>query len=518
MIDFSRVLAGPLVAQTLADLGADVIKVERPGHGDDTRTWGPPWVDGRAGDTATYHESLNRSKRSIVLDLFDPADLDVARALAATGDVVVDNFRPGFLAERGLDHPTLAAADPAVVTCTITAFGESGPASSLPGYDLVAQAMGGLMHLTGPADGDPHRVGVPVVDLSTGLYATIGVLAALADRAVSGRGRHVDVSLFDTALATLTNHGTAVLMGGADPVRNGNRHASIAPYEAYAASDGRLIIAAANDKLFRRVCEALDRPDLLDDPRFVDNPTRRAHIDELAAELERTLAGATRDDWVARLRAADVPTGPINSVPEAIAWAEAMALDPVVRDDGYAGIRSPIRLDGRPAGADRARRPPRLDEHGVAVRAELAGPSAPAVAPTLAGVSGRRRLALVSLLVDDHDRAIRFFVEGCGFELVADDDEGRKRWVVVRPAGAETGIVLAVPSTDEQRARLGDQLGGRVGFFVHTDDLDRDRVRLLAAGARFLEEPRREPYGVVAVWSDPWGNRWDLLQPDPPAG
>ena len=368
VIDFSRVLAGPLITQTLGDLGADVIKIERPGHGDDTRTWGPPWSS--AGE-ATYYESLNRNKRSIVLDLFDDADLELARELARSGDVVVDNFRPGFMADRGLDHETLAAHDPAVVTCTITAFGETGPASSLPGYDLVAQAMGGLMHMTGEADGRPNRVGVPIVDMSTGLYGTIGVLAALTERATTGVGRHVEVSLFDTALATLTNHGTATTMGGADPHRGGNRHPSIAPYESYAAADGSLIIAAANDQLFARLCEALDRPELLDDPRFVDNPTRRAHIDELAEELEQTLAGDSRDAWVEKLRAYQVPAGPIFSIPEALAWAEGMELSPTVvdGDDRYVGIRSPIRLDG--AVPESTTPPPTLDEHGTAIRAEM---------------------------------------------------------------------------------------------------------------------------------------------------
>lgn len=370
MIDFSRVLAGPLITQNLADLGAEVVKIERPGHGDDTRTWGPPWrVDDDGQQHATYHESLNRGKQSIVLDLTDDEDLARARTLAASGDVVVDNFRPGFMAARGLDRATLAVDNPAVVTCTVTAFGEDGPAASLPGYDLVAQAMGGLMHMTGEADGRAVRVGVPIVDMTTGLYGTIGLLAAVADAHRTGEGRHVSVSLFDTALAALGNHATARTMGGADPRRDGNRHPSIAPYESYRAADGDLIIAAANDKLFAGVCAALDRPDLLDDPRFVDNPTRRAHIDELAEELERTLATDTRDAWVEKLRAHQVPTGPINSIPEALAWAEEMGIDATVSVDHYTGIRSPIVLDGERLGTPSP--PPRLDEHGPAVRGEL---------------------------------------------------------------------------------------------------------------------------------------------------
>jgi len=367
VIDFSRVLAGPLITQNLADLGAEVIKIERPGHGDDTRTWGPPWHPGEDdGEHSTYYESLNRGKRSIVLDLFDDDDLALARSLAATGDVVVDNFRPGFMAARGLDRTTLAVEKPAVVTCTVTAFGEDGPASTLPGYDLVAQAMGGLMHMTGEAEGRANRVGVPIVDMTTGLYGTIGLLAALTEATRTGEGRHVAVSLFDTALASLGNHGTAVTMAGAEPRRDGNRHPSIAPYEAYSAADGDLIIAAANNKLFAGVCAALDRPDLLADARFVDNATRRAHIDELAVEIERTLATDTRDAWVEKLRAQQVPTGPINSIPEALAWAEEMDIDAVVRADGYVGIRSPIVLDGQRL--DTTLPPPKLDEHATQIR------------------------------------------------------------------------------------------------------------------------------------------------------
>lgn len=372
MIDFSRVLAGPLITQNLADLGAEVIKIERPGHGDDTRTWGPPWHAGDdGGEHSTYYESLNRGKRSIVLDLFDDDDLTVARSLAASGDVVVDNFRPGFMAARGLDRETLAVDNPALVTCTVTAFGEEGPASTLPGYDLVAQAMGGLMHMTGEADGRANRVGVPIVDMTTGLYATIGLLAALTEATRTGEGRHVAVSLFDTALASLGNHATAHTMAGVDPRRDGNRHPSIAPYEAYAAADGDLIIAAANNKLFAGVAAALDRPDLLDDPRFVDNPTRRAHIDELATELERTLATDTRDAWVDKLRAHQVPTGPINSIGEALAWAEDFEIDATVAVDGYTGVRSPIVIDGDRL--DTTMRPPELNEHEAAIRREVTG-------------------------------------------------------------------------------------------------------------------------------------------------
>ena len=372
VIDFSRVLAGPLIGQTLGDLGADVIKIERPEQGDDTRAWGPPWHD-QPEPQATYYLSLNRNKRSIVLDLKAPDDIAFARRLALTGDVVLDNFRPGFLEKLNLDHASLAAAKPDIVTATITAFGAGTSAAQLPGYDLVAQGMGGLMHLTGEVDGRPLRVGVPIVDMMSGMNATIGVLAALTERASTGIGRHVEVSLFDTAIWSLLNHHAGVLMGGTNPGRGGNRHPSISPYESYTTSDGDIIIAAANDKLFAGLCRAINRPDLGNDARFVTNPDRRRHSEELNAEINAALASDTRAGWIAKLRAQDVPCGPINSIPEAIAWGESMAIEPLVTgDDGYTAVRSPIRIDG--AVSSWARRPPTLGEHSAEIRHEVDGP------------------------------------------------------------------------------------------------------------------------------------------------
>ncbi len=374
VIDFSRVLAGPLLAQTLGDLGADVIKVERPEIGDDTRQWGPPWrtVNTEAGFTqreSTYFSSLNRNKRSIVLDLKDDSDIATARRLALSGDIVVDNFKLGYMERIGLNRASLHTERPDIITCTITAYGSDTSAASLPGYDLIAQAMGGPMHLTGEADGRALKLGIPIVDMMTGLNAAIGVLAALHERIVTGVGRHIEVSLFDTALAATLNHQAAALMAGVEPTRQGNRHPSIAPYESYTASDGDFVLAAANNKLFGGFCEVIERPDLINDPRFVNNAARRNHVSELNAEIQPVLFTRTRREWIDRLRAADVPCGPINSIAEAIDWAETMRMRPIVKNGPYTSVRSPIRVDDEVRTP--LRRPPMLDEHADEVLAEL---------------------------------------------------------------------------------------------------------------------------------------------------
>ncbi|MEO0492374.1 MAG: CoA transferase [Actinomycetota bacterium] len=375
VIDFSRVLAGPLIGQMLGDLGADVIKIERPGHGDDTRTWGPPWknyaTDGEADDLeATYYMSLNRNKRSIVLDLKDEGDVAFARRLALTGDIVLDNFKPGVMAKLGLDRASLAMDKPDIITATVTAFGADSAASELPGYDLAVQGMSGIMHLTGEVEGRPLRVGVPIVDMLTGYNATVGVLAALHERGQTGVGRHVEVSLMDAGLAGLLNHQTGVLMGGQNPARGGNRHYSIAPYESYRCADGDIIVAAANDKLFAGVCRVIDRTDLIDDPRFDHNTIRRQNLEALNEILEPAFAAGTREHWIARLRAEDVPCGPINSLREALEWADAMGMEPIFTGgDDYQAVRNPIRIDGEVITA--GRRPPRLGEHTDEIRSEI---------------------------------------------------------------------------------------------------------------------------------------------------
>ncbi len=366
--DFSRVLAGPLAAMLLGDLGADVVKVERPDGGDDTRAWGPPW----RGPDATYYLGLNRNKRSLALDLRDPGDVELARRLAGRADVLIESFRPGLMARWGLDGETLRAASPRLVTCSVTAFGTgSEEARALPGYDFLAQAMGGLMSVTGEADGRPLKTGAAVVDLVCGLLAVVGIQAALAERERTGRGRHVEVSLMDAALMSLLNQGSAWVLGGVVPQRRGNRHPSITPYETFECADRPLAVAVGNDRLFARLCEALGLPELPADERFATNSARVAHADDLAARLEAVLRTRPAAEWAQALRAAAVPAGPINDVAEAFALAESLAMEPLREAGGYPLPAPPLRLDGeRPA---IRRPPPRLDEHGAELREWLRG-------------------------------------------------------------------------------------------------------------------------------------------------
>jgi crotonobetainyl-CoA:carnitine CoA-transferase CaiB-like acyl-CoA transferase len=357
------VLAGPLAAMLLGDLGADVVKVERPDGGDDTRAWGPPW----RGEEATYYLGLNRNKRSLALDLGDPRDVELARRLAGRADVLIESFRPGLMERWGLDGDTLRAANPGLVTCSITAFGTaSEDARALPGYDFLAQAMGGLMSITGEQHGRPLKTGAAVVDLVCGLLAAVGIQAALAERERTGRGRHVEVSLMDAALMSLLNQGSAWVLGGVVPHRRGNRHPSITPYETYETADRPIALAVGNDRLFGRLCDALGLPELPADERFATNSARVAHADELAELLEAVLRTRPADDWFDALRAAAVPAGPINDVAEAFALAESLGMEPVREAGGYPLPAPPLRLDGeRP---EIRRPPPRLDEHGDELR------------------------------------------------------------------------------------------------------------------------------------------------------
>ena len=361
--DFSRVLAGPLATMTLGDLGADVIKVERPGTGDDTRTWGPPWADGES----TYYLGLNRNKRSVALDLADPAHAELARRLAARADVLVESFRPGLMARWGLDSERARAANHRLVYCSVNAFGSAEPGAGLPGYDLLLQAMGGLMSVTGEPDGRPLKTGSAVVDMVCGLYATVGILAALRAREETGRGQHVEATLMDAGLATLLNQASGFVLAGAVPGRLGNRHPSIAPYETFETADGPIVVAAANDALFARLCAVLDLPALVTDERFATNAARRENVDALGEALEGRLRERPGADWVVRLNAAGVPAGPINDVAAAFALAERLGLEPVVEPvEGMRLLRPPLRLGETPAAVRRP--PPRLDEHGDEIR------------------------------------------------------------------------------------------------------------------------------------------------------
>jgi crotonobetainyl-CoA:carnitine CoA-transferase CaiB-like acyl-CoA transferase len=366
--DFSRVLAGPLCTMTLGDLGADVIKVERPDGGDDTRHWGPAFVE---EEGSTYYLALNRNKRSVTLDLSDPADVELARRLAARADVVIESFRPGLMARWGLDHLSVAAVNPGVVYCSISAFGSGEQAARLPGYDLILQAMGGLMSVTGEPgpSGRPLRVGVALIDALCGMWATTGILAALHARERSGEGQLVEVSLMDTALAGLLNQASTFLNAGVVGARVGNRHPALAPYETFAASDRDFVLAGGNDAIFARLCAVIERPELAVDERYATNAARLEHRDALADELSAVFAGAPADEWVLRLTDAGVPAGPINDIAQAFAYAEALGLDPVDATDGVRTPRPPLRMASTPAAV--TRRPPRLGEHDAEIRAWL---------------------------------------------------------------------------------------------------------------------------------------------------
>jgi crotonobetainyl-CoA:carnitine CoA-transferase CaiB-like acyl-CoA transferase len=355
VVDLSRVLAGPLVAMTLGDLGADVVKIESP-QGDDTRRWKPP---ADAQGRSSYHHAANRNKRSIVLDLKEPADLELARGLCERADVVVSNFLPGRLERFGLDHAAIAARNPGVVHCEITGFGD---ASDLPGYDPIVQAVGGLMSVTGPPE-TPSKTGVAIVDVVTALYATVAVLAALYERRDSGLGQRIAIDLLSANLAMLANQSTGFLADGVSPVRLGNDHPSIEPFATYRAADGDLMIGAGNDDQFARLSEVVGLPF---DERFATNELRVANRGAVRAALEERLAAASVASWHERLRAAGVPNGPVQTIGEAFSLAAQVGLDVVDETDGVRTVRFPARLSRTPASV--RRRPPDLDEHGDELR------------------------------------------------------------------------------------------------------------------------------------------------------
>lgn len=366
--DFSRVLAGPYATMLLADLGADVVKVERPGAGDDTRAWGPPWRHGPDGPEATYFLGVNRNKRSVALDLADPAGLAAARALVNRADVVVENFRPGTMERLGLGHDDVRVGNPGVVYASITGFGRAGGVE-LPGYDLLVQAVGGLMSVTGPAPGEPTKVGVALVDVITGLHAAIGIQAALRHRDRTGEGQRVEVNLLSSLLSALVNQGAGYVAAGVVPGIMGNRHPSIAPYEVFSTLDRPLALAVGNDRQFRALTQVLDRPELADDPRFATNPARVRDRDALVSLIGPVLAGRSAEEWFARLTEQGVPCGPINDVAGAVAFAGRLGLAPVVDAGGVPTVADPLTLERTPVSY--RRRPPALGAHTAEVLAWL---------------------------------------------------------------------------------------------------------------------------------------------------
>ncbi|HKP39821.1 CoA transferase [Mycobacterium sp.] len=349
VLDFSRILAGPFATMQLADLGATVTKVERPLTGDDTRSWGPPY-DARG--QATYFQAVNRNKDTIVLDLTDQRDRAEARRLAVSADIVVENFRPGLMAKFGLDYDQLKHDNAGLIYCSVTGFGR-GPGADLPGYDLLIQALGGLMSITGSPEGEPQKVGVALVDVLAGLFATVGILAALQHRTATGEGQRVDINLLSCLLAGLANQASAYTSAGVVPTRMGNQHPSIAPYELVACAEGNLVVAVGNDRQFAALCEVLGAPWLASDASYATNPARVQHRKELRAELERLLAAKTAGDWTKVLSEARVPAGVVNDIAGAFELADNLGLDPIVtlpRDDGgsVSLCRNPINLSATP--------------------------------------------------------------------------------------------------------------------------------------------------------------------------
>jgi crotonobetainyl-CoA:carnitine CoA-transferase CaiB-like acyl-CoA transferase len=366
--DFSRVLAGPYCTMLLADLGADVIKVESP-TGDDTRSWMPPVTE---DGVSTYFLSINRNKRSVALDLKDEGDLARARTLARRADVFVQNFKPGGLARYGLDYDSVSAGNPAIIYASISGFG-SGGGKDLPGYDLMVQAMSGLMSLTGSPDGPPYRAGISAFDVIAGLHTTIAILAALNYRSATGVGQHLDASLMASAMSGMVNQTSAYAAAGVVPFRMGNSHPSLFPYEPLPTGDGDLIVTAGNDTQFRRLCEVIGAPGLPDDPRFSSNPGRTANRDKLKPLLAEKLAARSAAEWFDLLIAAGVPCGPINTVDKGIEFARKIGLDPIIiagaGDRTRPGMRHPVTFSATPASYPLA--PPELDEHGDEIRAWL---------------------------------------------------------------------------------------------------------------------------------------------------
>jgi len=365
VLDLSRVLAGPWCTQLLADLGAEVVKVERPSSGDDTRHWGPPWHGEGDRRVAAYFLSCNRGKRSAAIDFAQPDGAALVRKLAAEADVLVENFRVGGLAKFGLDAASLRAANPRLVYASITGFGQDGPYADRAGYDFMIQAMGGLMSITGRPDGEPGggpmRVGVAVADLFTGMYTAVAVLAALFRREKTGEGAHIDMALLDTQLAVLANQASNFLVSGEDPPRQGNTHPNIVPYQPFEAADRPLVIAVGNDRQFARLAELSGHPEWASDPRFATNSARVANRDEIVGLVAEAIRAQPAAYWFDRLEAAGIPAGPINRISEAIADVQAQHRHMVRTIAGVPMVGSPVRIDGERSDSDLP--PPALGEH-----------------------------------------------------------------------------------------------------------------------------------------------------------
>jgi len=345
VIELARILAGPWAGQTLADLGAEVIKVEAP-EGDDTRRWGPPFIDREGQPVAAYFHATNRGKRSVVADFRTPEGQEKVRALIADADVVIENFKVGGLKKYGLDYPSLATINPRLIYCSITGFGQDGPYAHRAGYDYIIQGMSGLMSITGPADGEPHRVGVAVTDLFTGVYASTAILAALNERHSTGRGAHLDLSLLDSAVSVMANQAMNFLSTGTPPGRTGNVHPNLAPYQVFECSDGHIIIATGNDAQYHRLCRILGRADLADHPDYRRNPDRVTNRPALSDALSAATRTLSRCDLLAACEAEGVPAGPINTMAEVFDDPQVKARGMALDFGEMKGVRSPFVIDG----------------------------------------------------------------------------------------------------------------------------------------------------------------------------
>ena len=365
MLDLSRVLAGPWCTQLLADLGAEVIKVERPGVGDDTRHWGPPW-QGQGGDrVAAYFLSCNRGKKSAAIDFAQAEGAELVRKMAADADIVVENFKVGGLTKFGLDAASLRAAHPKLIYASITGFGQDGPYADRAGYDFIIQGMGGMMSVTGLPDcepgGGPMRAGVAIVDLFTGMYTCVAILAALLRRQATGEGAHIDMALFDTQLAVMANQASNALVSGKDPPRQGNTHPNIVPYQPFDASDQPIIVAVGNDRQFARLAAICGHPEWASDERFASNASRVAHREEIVGLIAKVIEAKPAHAWLDELEQAGIPAGPINTLTQALSDVQAQHRQMVRTFAGTAMVGSPVRMDGARADSDLP--PPNLGEH-----------------------------------------------------------------------------------------------------------------------------------------------------------